>query len=403
MPVHHETNLRTLPLVSESERLPMAEQHESPRAHVSLLRALPNVRELAVGAEDVDINMVSLVVAKAVVAAAGELGVAVQVPELEAADQGGLDDPAHAMPRHAFVGLLQTIAQKLGDPATGVRLGSMMRADHLHFVGPLIMSSLTLRQAFERFLLVRRLVLGGPAWRAINDEHDARLCHAVDLRAPGAQLEAQFTATFAHRLTTEFLGARNRDSVRVEFAFPAPAYHEHISAFFGAPVRFGSDWNGVVLPVQAIGKLRNGSDAAFADAMERFARQRFLITNSRSTWSNRVRQMLLVSRAPAEVELDALAASWRISARSARRRLELEQTTFKAIREKVCMEMAASLISLHGENSIVVAERLGYREVNSFRRAFKRWFGSTPSAYRVHARDKDRDFPTSVASFAEEE
>ncbi|MET0285094.1 MAG: AraC family transcriptional regulator ligand-binding domain-containing protein [Polyangiales bacterium] len=341
-----------------------------------------NVRDLAVGAEDVDINMVSLVVAKAVASAARELGVPLEVPELEATEQGGLADPAHAISRQAFVALLRTVSQRLRDPAAGVRLASLLTSDHLHFVGPLLMSSVTMQQAFERFLLVRRIVLGGPAWRMDKTEQEIVLGHAVDATSADAQLEAQFTATLAHRLTTEFLGPSYRDKVEVRFAFRAPAHHDLIRAFFPGSVSFDSALNGIALPSAAVARARHGSDAAFADAYERFTRQRFLVAGERSTWANRVRQMLLVADHPARVELDALASSWNMSARSARRRLEDEGITFKDLREAVCMELAANWIVQYGRRSPSIAASLGYREVNSFRRAFKRYFGTTPAQFR---------------------
>jgi AraC-like DNA-binding protein len=340
------------------------------------------VRDLAVGAEDVDINMVSLVVTKAVVTAAGELGVALDVPELRASEQGGLSDPAHAISRHAFSSLLREVSQRLRDPAAGVRVASLLTSDHLHFVGPLLMSSVTIQQAFERFLLVRRIVLGGPAWRMERSDQEVRLGHSVDGTSQGAELEAQFTATLAHRLTAEFLGPTYRDKLEVRFAFRTPAHHELIRAFFPGKLLFDSPLNGIALPSAALSRARHGSDAAFADAYERFTRQRFLVAGERSTWANRVRQMLLVADHPARVELDALAASWNMSARSARRRLEDEGITFKDLREAVCMELAANWIVQYGRRSPAIAASLGYREVNSFRRAFKRYFGTTPAHFR---------------------
>ncbi len=341
-----------------------------------------NVRDLAVGAEDVDINMISLVLTKAVAIAARELGVTLEIPELEDSEQGGLADPAHAISRHSFGALLRSVAQRLRDPAAGVRLASLLTSDHLHFVGPLLMSSVTMQQAFERFLLVRRIVLGGPAWRMERGEHDAVFGHGYEPSWPDAELEAQFTATLAHRLTSEFLGPNYRDKLEVRFAFRAPAHQDLIRAFFGGKVTFDSSLNGIALPSAALSRARHGSDAAFADAYERFTRQRFLVAGERSTWANRVRQMLLVADHPARVELDALASSWNMSARSARRRLEDEGITFKDLREAVCMELAANWIVQYGRRSPAIAASLGYREVNSFRRAFKRYFGTTPAQFR---------------------
>jgi AraC-like DNA-binding protein len=71
-----------------------------------------------------------------------------------------------------------------------------------------------------------------------------------------------------------------------------------------------------------------------------------------------------------------------MSLRSLRRRLETENATLTGILEAELFARASELLSGRSHSQAHIAEVLGYLEVNSFQRAFKRWSGVTPSEYR---------------------
>ena len=72
-----------------------------------------------------------------------------------------------------------------------------------------------------------------------------------------------------------------------------------------------------------------------------------------------------------------------MSARSLHRNLNELGTTFGSILEEVRREFAEHYVSDTREDLTEVAFRLGYSEQSSFSRAFKRWTGRSPSAYRA--------------------
>ncbi|MCG8668985.1 MAG: AraC family transcriptional regulator [Pseudomonadales bacterium] len=80
--------------------------------------------------------------------------------------------------------------------------------------------------------------------------------------------------------------------------------------------------------------------------------------------------------------LDEAAEHLHMSGRSLRRHLSLLNTSYQQVADKVRAELAESLFR-NGEYSVSqVAEELGFSDVANFRKAFKRWFGKTPSEYR---------------------
>ena len=71
-----------------------------------------------------------------------------------------------------------------------------------------------------------------------------------------------------------------------------------------------------------------------------------------------------------------------MSTRSLRRRLAEEDTDYESLVTEVRRSLAEELLKADALRVEQIAERLGYAEVASFSRAFKRWTGLSPRAYR---------------------
>jgi AraC-like DNA-binding protein len=71
-----------------------------------------------------------------------------------------------------------------------------------------------------------------------------------------------------------------------------------------------------------------------------------------------------------------------MSARTLQRRLAENGHGFGEIRDRIRFQLAAQALKPKVLNIEEISEKLGYSDRHSFTRAFKRWSGLTPSAYR---------------------
>lgn len=173
------------------------------------------------------------------------------------------------------------------------------------------------------------------------------------------------------------------DGSEVHFVFAEPDYIEHFHlAFPGCVLRFNAPCNAIYTP-------RHYSDCPLMSkdrhmqsmAMQQCEAMRGVLKRQGSIAEIALRR--LQEEDGHGLSLDALAEQMNLSRRTLLRRLKDEGTSYQTLYDSAISRRAVFLIGLPGSTVAAVAAQLGYAEPVSFRRAFRRWFGVTPSEYRV--------------------
>lgn len=99
--------------------------------------------------------------------------------------------------------------------------------------------------------------------------------------------------------------------------------------------------------------------------------------------STMIRHYLNATRDAAPLSLEEMARLMNTSARTLKRRLQEDGTTFRALLNESRSAMAQTLLSDARLTLTEIAERLGYSDLSSFSQAFKRWYGLAPQVYRA--------------------
>jgi AraC-like DNA-binding protein len=96
------------------------------------------------------------------------------------------------------------------------------------------------------------------------------------------------------------------------------------------------------------------------------------------------------ARLEARLEVDAslprIACDLRVSVRTLQRQLGALGTSFQELLEDLRRTRAIAYLTETDEAVEIVATRLGYGDPSNFRRAFRRWSGTTPAAFRAQHR-----------------
>jgi AraC-like DNA-binding protein len=181
----------------------------------------------------------------------------------------------------------------------------------------------------------------------------------------------------------------------VELNYEPPAYRPSYRRWFECDVRFQCARNALVTPrvwrdTPNVGYEEFAWRSALQKCVESENREapRYIVNRLRSELYNAFDRIDRNSRMPT---LDGMAATLHMSSRTLIRRLRGMGTTFYKERDELRKIRARELLDAGELSASEIAEVLRFSDSPNFGKAFKRWFGESPSRYR--ARRAERRIP----------
>ena len=178
-------------------------------------------------------------------------------------------------------------------------------------------------------------------------------------------------------------------AARIEFAHASPPYRERYTAWFDCPVAFARSGNAFVIPATWRKVVNVDFDeGAWHTSLARCeAALQTVSTANTATRITRLLEDLLAQPAIAALpSLEGVAQHLHLSSRTVIRRLRAQGTTYQAALDSALQARAQTLLAEPGARVQDIAARLGYADSASFRKAFRRWLGTTPGAWRARGR-----------------
>ncbi|MDL0431517.1 helix-turn-helix transcriptional regulator [Marinobacter sp. TBZ242] len=105
----------------------------------------------------------------------------------------------------------------------------------------------------------------------------------------------------------------------------------------------------------------------------------------KAPFSARVASLIAGHLERGRVGVEAVASQLHMSRHTLHKRLKQENLTFAALLEEIRRERALAYLKDRSKSLVEIAEQLGFSELSAFSRAFKRWMGKSPGAYRSMA------------------
>jgi AraC-like DNA-binding protein len=167
----------------------------------------------------------------------------------------------------------------------------------------------------------------------------------------------------------------------LSFDYAEPAQHAEYTQFFGRNVAFDQPFSGIVFARKLLDAPSPQPDDGVLAALQEVAERRMQRISRGTPYAVRVRD-LLVQGFREGTEMERTARALDMSARSLRRHLLAEGKSYNTLVNEALGIVATHLLRDERRTIQEVGYELGFSEMSAFYRAFKRWTGVTPGAWR---------------------
>ena len=293
-----------------------------------------------------------------------------------------LDDPATRVPIRVCEAVTARAHELTREPALALYYGMAMRLSSHGFLGFAAMTAATVGEALAlavQFIATRTSAIG----LALYVEGD-RASLVIEERAPlGGLREFAVLSLMVGLSHMGHEATGHPPDGTGECAFPRPAYITTLG--LDHRLSFERPVHRLVFASSALARPLASADLV-AMRLARVQLERELATAIESAGLPGRIRAAIASHGTAT--LDDIARQLRMSPRTLKRRLADHGTAFSALRDEVRLHRALLLLDDRALDIGDVAARLGYSELPNFTRAFRKWTGMTPLAYRSRAEDR---------------
>ncbi len=289
-----------------------------------------------------------------------------------------LEDPDQRIPVESVVRLLEAAASACGDEHFGLRMAQTRQVADFGMVSLLISHQPTLRDALRATIEYRHLINDSLALQIEDAGASVILREEVVSSLPARQAN-ELAIGVLMRLCTTVLGKDWRPA-SVNFTHPAPREAGLHRRFFGCPVQFDSDFNGLVCRASDL----DAPNPAAAPALARYA-QRFvdsLPPVNEPSLVQEVRKAIYLMLASGHASSAYVAQTLGMSVRTMQRRLDEADATFSGLMNEVRRELVQRYLENPRHSMVRISQMLGYGSPSAFSRWFALTFGQSPQRWR---------------------
>lgn len=296
-----------------------------------------------------------------------------------------LDEPRARIAPEQFTQLIQALWLALDDEYLGFGQGPS-KPGSFAMMCHAVIHCRNLEKALNRGLLFYSLFPDAPRLTLTREGEMIRLSlDDSQLWDPDHFLTESLLMIW-HRFGSWLIGQRIRLE-QATFSYPRPEHGAEYDLMFACPLTFSTAQGSTVqssllfhsrylsMPLlQDERTLKHFLEHSPADLLSR--------PDDGDSLSSQLRRLLSrdSSRWP---DLEAVAAHLHISPQTLRRHLREEGSSFQELKDQLRRDIAIYHLSRADLSLQQIAEQLGFSEPSAFHRAFKKWTGLTPGAYRA--------------------
>lgn len=285
------------------------------------------------------------------------------------------------LPQAAFLKLFQLLDDKRSAKNTAIQFSKLLSTGTFGPMGRIMERAPCFETSFQLMMQGQDLFSDGfdASIVDLEDEVLFTMHHELDAMDEGFGAELGLSVVF--RLASKRYGKLPLKRVMFQHAprSPLTIYED----FFAAPVEFNTPYNGLVLaqehlPVESILEETD----TFANLSREIEELRQKKGFSKNDGLDDIREAIAKNAKLGDYSAAGLAKSMSMSLRNLQRRVQKAGTNTRQLLDQARYDCAVKLLADHNRSIESIADDLGFESERSFRRAFSRWSGMSPSRYR---------------------
>jgi AraC-like DNA-binding protein len=303
------------------------------------------------------------------------------------------------IPLRSLMGLMERSARETSDELFGFHLGELMRPEDFGVWARYALSASNLRGMIERAIRTLDYFESVSEFRLDISAELARWSYTIyepvgfgHRHVADRALQPMLTAL------RYYLGPDWTPTV-VECDYERPLHWRKLEELFGAPILFSCSTNALVFPSCLLSQP-SMREPALADRITFADLRRMSLRLPPRTSVEAAREVIRARIAEPLDDLEGTAWLLGLSRRTLQRQLSEAGITYRDLLEQVRLERSLELLTDSSASITQIALAVGYSDVTSLSRAFRRRIGEPPSSVRRVPRwTKARQWAARVAQF----
>lgn len=292
-----------------------------------------------------------------------------------------LDEGSARVTTDQFSTLYRLVARELDDELPGM-LSRPARGGAFKLLCLSMLESTSLRIAIYRLSRFMRLICDDFTVELSLQGELVRVALVPAEATPAIRVFAQEVMLKLIHGVISWLAGRKMHVARVDLSYSRP---EHASVYvflYPGPASFDQALTALYFESRDLDAPVRQSKKTLTDFLRRAPADWLFVSFSERIVSHHVREYL-EKHLNSPTSIADVARALHFSVRTLSRRLDAEGAAFQAIKDELRRDVAIQRLTKTDAPIAVIGAEIGFDDPTTFHRAFRKWTGSTPGAYRT--------------------
>jgi len=270
--------------------------------------------------------------------------------------------------------------ERIHNPNLAIELGQSIPYQSLGLLGYLLLNTKTLGEMIEKFNTYQKLISNHLKFNFSQDKEYYKFAIYINENRyiPVPSFHAEVHLSSILNILSQILGKKVLPS-KAHFAYAKQ--NESYPQIFGDNIYYEQEENSIFFKKESLNIPVDNANPAMLGFFEAQANT-ILEQMSHSSWYSKVKKEILKNIGDRDISIGQVASNLNLSVRTLQNYLKAEDKSFREALESVRQKLSLHYILHTKLDDVSISIFLGYSEVSSFYRAFKKWHAQTPKAIR---------------------